>query len=134
MIYYQETLEGIGISKLKGFFSHWHHPQPPEHHLTMLEQSSYFTLALDSEQDKVIASITVLTDDIQAVFISMLEVLPEYQGQGVGSELVKRILEKYQHIPGIDLMCAPETQAFYERLGMKRSVGMVARNYELRKL
>ena len=129
MIYYQDRFEGIDASKLEGFFKHWHHPETPEHHFKMLKQSSYFIVAIDSSKDRIIGSITVLTDDVQVVYISMLEVLAEYRGQGIGSELVRRILKKYKHIPAIDLMCAPTTQAFYKRLGMQASAGMVVRNH-----
>jgi len=129
MIYYQDNLEGISPAKLKGFFQGWRNPQSPEHHLKILEQSSYFLLAFDDQEDRVVGFITVLTDDIQAVFIPLLEVLPAYQGQGIGSELMKRILNRYAHIPALDLMCDASVQPFYASLGLQKSVGMIRRNY-----
>jgi len=128
MVYYQASLEGITTKKLTGFFQGWFKPETAEHHLKILQQSSDFLLALDEDSGQVVGSIVVLTDNVQLAVISLLEVLVAYQGQGIGSELVTRMLNKYEHLPAIDLMCSQAAQAFYERLGMKKSVGMVKRN------
>jgi GNAT superfamily N-acetyltransferase len=73
--------------------------------------------------------VTALTDGIQAGFVSLLEVLPAYRHQGIGSVLVTTILQKLKGIPAIDLTCDPELQRFYARFGMIPSVGMVIRDY-----
>jgi GNAT superfamily N-acetyltransferase len=114
---------------LQGFFQDWRKPCTPEEHLQIFNGSNFFLLAIDAEVNRVVGFVTVLTDGVQAVFIPLLEVLPEYQGQGIGSELVKRVLDKYKHIPSIDLTCDPELQGFYKRFGMMPSVGMIVRNY-----
>jgi predicted N-acetyltransferase YhbS len=59
----------------------------------------------------------------------LLEVLPEYQGQGIGTELVRRMLEKLQSFYAVDLLCDKDTQAFYARLGMQPIQGMLIRNF-----
>lgn len=59
----------------------------------------------------------------------MLEVLPEYQNRGIGTELMKRMLELLGTIDCIDLTCDVEMQGFYERFDMLRSTGMVIRKY-----
>jgi ribosomal protein S18 acetylase RimI-like enzyme len=113
---------------LKGFFVGWRAPLSSEKHLEVLKNSDAIFLAFD-EQNKVVGFITALTDGVQAAFIPLLEVLPEYQGQGIGSELIKRMLAKFSHLPNIDLTCDPELQDFYKKFGMMPSVGMVVRNY-----
>lgn len=55
--------------------------------------------------------------------------LPAYQGQGIGSELVNRLLERLRNLYMIDLICDAEVQPFYARLGMQPAAGMVMRNY-----
>jgi len=72
---------------------------------------------------------TALTDNIQSAFIPLLEVLPDYRRQGIGSELVSRMLNKLVGIPAIDLTCDPDIQNFYSKFGMVPSVGMVIRRY-----
>jgi predicted N-acetyltransferase YhbS len=59
----------------------------------------------------------------------MLEVLPTHQHQGIGTELMRRMLETLREIYMIDLLCDPELQAFYSRVGMEESTGMLVRNY-----
>ncbi len=59
-----------------------------------------------------------------------LEVLPEYQGQGIGTELMKRVLDEYRDFYMKDLACDLETQLFYARLGMAPATGMMIRRYD----
>ena len=78
----------------------------------------------------VVGFITAVSDHVSCAYIPHLEVLPDYQGQGIGSELVRRMVEKLRHLYMIDLVCDPSLQSFYERLGMRPVVGMVLRNYD----
>ena len=73
--------------------------------------------------------VTALTDGIQSAFIPLLEVLPEYQKQGIGRALVSGMLQKLAGIQAIDLACDPKLQDFYAGFGMKPSVGMMIRNH-----
>jgi ribosomal protein S18 acetylase RimI-like enzyme len=129
MITYTDSTTNVTPEMLRGFFQGWRKPCTPEEHLQILNGSSFFLLAIDTEVNRVVAFVTVLTDGVQAVFIPLLEVLPEYQQQGIGSELMRRVLDKYKNIYSIDLICDPELQAFYKRFGMMPSVGMIVRNY-----
>ncbi|HWM16579.1 MAG TPA: GNAT family N-acetyltransferase, partial [Microbacterium sp.] len=61
-------------------------------------------------------------------FISWLEVLPEHQGQGIGSELVRRVLALLDDMYSVDLVCDEELRPYYERLGMTAFQGMGVRN------
>jgi ribosomal protein S18 acetylase RimI-like enzyme len=129
MIEFVENTQGISTAMLEGFFVGWKNPHPSETHLEILEKSAYIVLAMDRKTNKVVGFITAITDSVQSAFIPLLEVLPEYQNQNIGSSLVKRMLEKLKHIYAIDLMCDGDLQGFYQRLGMMPSVGMVVRNY-----
>ncbi len=129
MITYADSTASITAEMLQGFFQEWRKPRIPEEHLRILNNSSFVVLAFDDETNRVVGFINALSDGLQSAFIPLLEVLPKYQRQGIGSELVKRMLEKLKHIPAIDLTCDPEVQGFYGRLGMLPSVGMIVRNY-----
>lgn len=126
---YQDTLDGITPQLLHGFFSGWKHPHTPETHLRILQGSDHVVLAIDGATGQVAGFVTALSDHVQAAFIPLLEVLPYYRGQGVGSELMRRMLSELEGTPAIDLTCAPELQSFYRRFGMTPSTGMVLRNY-----
>lgn len=126
---YIDTLENITPAQLSGgFFDGWPHPPSPETHLKMLHGSYAVVLALDGE--KVVGFITAISDGVLAAFIPLLEVLPDYKGQGIGTELTRRMVEKLRHLYAIDLICDANIQPFYERLGMQRYTGMIYRNYD----
>ena len=129
MIEYRTTLEGINEAQLEGFFVGWRSPISPSQHLTILQNSTHVVLAYDTERDKVVGFINALSDKVNFAFIPMLEVLPEYQRQGIGRELMERMLKELEPIACIDLMCDEDMQTWYEKLGMLRSHGMVIRKY-----
>ena len=129
MIDYRDTTAGVTPEMLRGFFSEWRKPQTPEGHLEILTGSDYIGLAVDGDAGKVVGFITALTDGVQASFIPLLEVLPDYRGRGIGSTLVRKMLAKLEGLPATDLTCNPELQAFYQKLGMSPSVGMIIRRY-----
>ena len=129
MIIYQEFTEGIAPRHLTGFFEGWRKPLTAEQHLKVLGNSDHIVLAIDSESKNVVGFITALTDGIQAAFIPLLEVLPAYRQQGIGSELVRRMLKTLDAVNAVDLTCDPALQPFYARFDMQPSVGMVIRRY-----
>ena len=129
MIEYTESLDGITPDMLEGFFRGWKTPHTPETHLQILRGSSHVVIALNSARGKVIGYVAALSDGIQAAFIPLLEVLPDYQHQGIGTELMKRMLKTLDSIPAIDLICDRHLQKFYSRFGMQPAIGMVIRNY-----
>ena len=127
LIRYQITCENISAKQLTGFFNHWHNPRTPAEHLKILQGSNCVVLAIDERSERVVGFVTALTDGVQAAFIPLLEVLPDYRGCGIGSELMRRVLELLDHIVAVDLTCRPELQAFYARFGLQPSVGMIRR-------
>lgn len=84
-------------------------------------------LAVDPAADRVVGFVTAISDGVQSAFITLLEVLPGYRDRGIGTELMRRILQKLEPIPNVDLMCDPEVVGFYERFGMLPAAGMVLR-------
>jgi ribosomal protein S18 acetylase RimI-like enzyme len=128
VIRYTESVEGLGPEKLQGFFVGWPNKPSPETHLELLKKSSHRVLALN-ERGEVVGFVTAITDDVLSAYIPFLEVLPDYQTQGIGQELMSKMLEKLKELYMIDLTCDPSVQPFYERLGMRRSTGMMFRNF-----
>jgi len=129
MIEYRDTTVGVTPDKLSEFCKGWRNPLSSEQHLKVLNKSDLVILAVDSDTGRVVGFITALTDYVQAAFISLLEVTPSYRKQGIGTQLMRRMLVQLEGIPAIDLTCNPDVQPFYAKLGMQPSVGMVMRNY-----
>ncbi|MDF3043512.1 MAG: acetyltransferase [Thermomicrobiales bacterium] len=127
MIDYTDSLDGIEPRQLGGFFVDWPNPPSPDTHLRLLSGSDHVVLAIDLETDHVIGFVTALSDGVLSGFIPLLEVLPAYQGQGIGQALMTRILDRLGHLPNVDLLCDPDVAPFYERFGMKPVGGMVLR-------
>jgi GNAT superfamily N-acetyltransferase len=57
----------------------------------------------------------------------LLEVLPAYQGRGIGQALMTRMLDRLGHLPDVDLLCDPDVVPFYEHFGMKPVGGIALR-------
>ena len=124
---YIDNIEQIKYEQLQGFFVGWKSPLTPERHYELLQGSTHFIAAIAN--GKVVGFITALSDGVISAFIPLLEVLPEYQKDGIGSELVHRMLAKLEGITNVDLTCDPEVQPFYERFNMRHPTGMVLRKF-----
>jgi ribosomal protein S18 acetylase RimI-like enzyme len=130
MISYTDSIAGVDPSHLRGFFVGWPSPPAPEAHLRILQGSDAVVLARDDASGAVVGFITAISDGVSCAYIPHLEVQPEHQGRGIGSELLRRMLEKLRGLYMIDLLCDPDVQPFYARLGMRPATGMLIRNYD----
>jgi ribosomal protein S18 acetylase RimI-like enzyme len=126
-ITYTDSLAGITPAHLTGFFDGWPQPPSPETHLRLLRAS--YAVWLAQEDDQVVGFINVISDGVLSAFIPHLEVLPAYKGQGIGTELLRRMLATLGDLYSIDLICDAEVQPFYQRVGGRPYTGVVWRNY-----
>jgi GNAT superfamily N-acetyltransferase len=124
---YTTSLEGVAPEHLSGFFEGWPSPPSSERHLEILRGSYRAVLARDAGSPRVIGFVNAISDGVLSAFVPLLEVLPAHRERGIGTELVRRLLAELDHLYAIDLLCDPELQPFYERLGMHRAVGMAVR-------
>lgn len=127
---YTTSIKDISVDQLNGFFVGWPNPPSPEVHMKLLEKSTHVVLAVDEVSKQVVGFITAISDGVLSAYIPFLEVLPTYQGQGVGEKLVKKMLDLLKDIYMIDLMCDQDLQGYYRRLGLAPAHGMSRRNYD----
>lgn len=113
---------------MEGFFVGWPHPPTGETLRLLLRQSSYRVIAC--EGNRVVGYATGLSDGVLFAYLSSLEVLPEYQGQGLGKDLVFRLLDAMPQVYAVDLICDPEVQPFYEKCGFSSYTGALIRRRE----
>jgi ribosomal protein S18 acetylase RimI-like enzyme len=130
MIAYSDSVAGLGHGQLEGFFEGWLAPLSPEAHLRVLEGSDHVVLARDDGSGRVVGFVTAISDGVLSAYIPLLEVLPDHRGRGIGTELMRRMLEKLAGLTMVDLMCDEELRPFYERLGMQSLPGMTIRRHE----
>ena len=128
MIEYTTSVEGLVAGDLDGFFVGWPNRPTPELHLRLLHGSEYVVLARDSETGRVVGFVNAVGDGVVSAFIPLLEVLPDYQKRGIGTELVRRMLELLEDRYMVDLGCDEDLAPFYERFGMSRGISMITRN------
>lgn len=125
MVRYTTDLTGIEARHLRGFFDGWPLPPGPERHLAALRAAYRVVVALDG--DRVVGFVNAIGDGVLSAFIPLLEVLPEYRGRGIGSELMRRMLAELEDIRAVDLCCDAELEGYYRRFGMEPVLGMAIR-------
>lgn len=130
MIRFTDQIADLTPANLQGFFVGWPHPPSPETHLEILKNSDAVVVAIAAETGAVVGFITAISDGVLSAYIPLLEVLPTYQHQGVGKQLVERMLDKLRHLYMVDLLCDPDLQGFYSQFEMIPATGMMMRRYE----
>jgi ribosomal protein S18 acetylase RimI-like enzyme len=117
VITYTNTADAITADRLHGFFVDWPVAPSPERHLELLRGSHAMELALDG--DAVVGFVTAISDGVMSAFIPLLEVRPEYRHQGIGTELVRRLLAQLDEFYMVDLCCDADLEPFYRALGFQ---------------
>ena len=127
------------VSQLDGFFVGWPNPPDPTTHLRLLRRSWAVVVAFDETErpaeatrvtpPPVIGFINAISDGVLSAYIPLVEVRPEFRGRGVGRALVERMFALLDDVYMVDLACDEALVPFYEKLGMRRGVAMLRRNY-----
>lgn len=115
--------------QLEGFFVGWPRRPSPAQHLAALRgaQHAVVVFADDGVEAPVVGFVTVVGDGALVAFIPWLEVLPAWQGAGLGKELLRRAVAATRRAYSIDLVCDEGVAPFYEsqgwRPGLRQSPG-----------
>ena len=126
-VVYATDASDLRPSELEGFFVDWPSPPTPETHLDVLRGSDHVVLARESG-GRVVGFVTAVGDGVLAAYIPLLEVLPAWQGRGVGTELVRLLLDELRGLYMVDLVCDDALEPFYARFGMILLRAMALRN------
>lgn len=76
------------------------------------------------DADQLIGFGRAITDDLSRAYIEDVIVDAGYRGQGIGAEIMRRLLARLEHVEEITLNCHDHLIPFYQRLGFERA-GMV---------
>ena len=126
---YCSSPDGITADQLRGFFHGWPDPPTPETHLRLLQASYRVVLALDADSGEVVGRVTAISDGILSAYIPLLEVRPAYRNQGIGVELMRRMLALLEDFYMVDLVCDRKHQAGYEQVGFRPGLAMTIRRF-----
>ena len=126
-ITYSSTAEGLSSLNFRSaFFAGWPKAPSVDLLLDILAGSDHVVIARDL--DLVVGFCAAISDGVFCAYISLLEVLPEYQGQQIGSNLVQRVRSEIGTVYMLDAMCDEPQIEFYSKLGFFQSAGVVIRN------
>jgi predicted N-acetyltransferase YhbS len=128
VIYYTDDLASVREDMLQGFFGGWPRRPSAAQHLAALRGSYRSVVAVDDAHGRVVGFVNMLSDGVLAAFIPWLEVLPGYQGQGIGAELMRRILDGTDRFYSVDLVCDAPLVPYYERFGMRAACSALLRH------
>ncbi len=111
------TKRRIGIKKLDPFFKGWKSPPSKRVRSQILKNSDLVVTAWENK--KLVGFLAAISDGAMHAFITLLEVLEPYQGQGIGSNLMKMALAHYRGYYSVALNTDPDKKRFYEKLGFE---------------
>lgn len=120
VITYQETKE-FSAEDLQELFRsvHWESANYPERLVKAMHNSTAVISAWDGE--KLVGLVRGLDDGATVAFIHYLLVRPEYQKFHIGTELMNRLLMRYQDLLYVKIVPSdPNTIPFYKRFGFRQ--------------
>jgi len=93
--------------------------------LAMLGRTDHVFGVCEPSSGRLLAFARVLTDGAFKAFVLDVIVAKDSRGRGLGSRLMRRIVEHpdLQKVKHVELACLPELETFYERLGFTTDVG-----------
>lgn len=117
MTSYRTSLTNLSSAQFHpGFFDGWWNAPSPDTHVRILEGSTHFVLALD-DTGQVIGFVTAVSDGVMYASVTLLEVVPEHKGCGIGRELMERITGLLGPIYRTDIACDGDVIDFYAKVG-----------------
>jgi len=97
----------------------WSSAQKPESlHKALIASHSLFT-AWDGT--KLVGLGNAISDGYLVVYYPHLLVLPEYQGRGIGTQLMRRLMARYQGFHQHMLVADGRALDFYRKCGFERA-------------
>lgn len=106
--------EILPLYKSVGWVSYTNRPK-------MLQEAYLHSLKIYAAyvENKLVGIIRVVGDGSSVVFVQDLLIYPEYQRQGIGTALLKMIMEEYRDVYQLHLLTenTEKTIAFYKSLG-----------------
>ena len=109
----------------------WKEEYDPSELPRLIRSSFVFTVAIDTPTGKAIGMGRAISDGISDAYLQDLIVLPGFRGFGVGTGIVKALVDTCisRGITWIALIAEPGTEKFYLPNGFSRMAGYVPMRY-----
>jgi GNAT superfamily N-acetyltransferase len=108
--------------ELEPFFQQWKSPPPMEVKKRFLSGSKLIITVRDS--GKLIGFLTAISDGAMFACITLIEILEEYQGKGIGKRIMEFAVSYFKGFYDIILITDPEKGAFYKKFDFDEIYGM----------
>ena len=119
-ITYKETHD-FTKEQLAGLFLsvNWSSGHFPDRLVTAMKNYETVISAWDGEM--LVGMACAMDDGIMTAYIHYILVRPEYQGKGIGREILERVKEIYKDYLRVVLISYKDEAGFYESCGFERS-------------
>ena len=101
----------------------WEVGNYPDRLVVALANSDTVYSAWDA--DRLIGLINALDDGVLTAYVHFLLVHPDYQSQGIGKELMRRMIAQYQDVLRMVLTADDSEAEFYQKMGLRPSQGTI---------
>jgi len=120
-IEYRDETRGITRESVLPLYkaNEWSSANKPKELYRSLMNSHSLVTAWDGE--KLVGLANAISDGYLVVYYSHVLVLPDYQGQGVGRELMNRVMSRYPDFHQHMLVADNDSIGFYEKCGFVRA-------------
>lgn len=81
---------------------------------------NYATVFSAWDGQKLVGLVCAMDDGVMTAYVHYLLVRPEYQGRGIGRQLLEKVTEKYKDYLRITLHSYDGQCGFYERFGFRK--------------
>ncbi|MGD9142037.1 MAG: GNAT family N-acetyltransferase [bacterium] len=115
------------VAELGPFFKGWKSPPSAGTRARLLAGSDLVVTARD--EGRLIGFVTAITDGAMHALVSLVEVLEEYRGGGVGSRMMELVVLHFHGLYDIILITDPDKEAFYRKSGFSPIYGMHVRDF-----
>lgn len=115
------------VTELGPFFKGWKSPPSEGRRARLLAGSDLVVTARDD--GRLVGFVTAVTDGAMHALVSLVEVLEEYRGRGVGSRMMEMAVLHFRGLYDIILITDPDKEAFYRKFGFSPIYGMHVRDF-----
>ncbi|MDD9877865.1 MAG: GNAT family N-acetyltransferase [Magnetovibrio sp.] len=124
-ITWTETTDGVDREELAALYRAAPLGDKPPGELELVFTNSRYVCFLH-DGGRLVGAGRALADGRDCSYICDVALLPDYQGRGLGAEIVGRLVERSEGHKKIILYSVPGTEPFYERFGFRRMTTAMA--------
>lgn len=128
-IFFSAVFKPDYIFNTNDFFIGWKNKPDHTKFVNAIKNQDYKILAIEKSQQRIVGFSYAISDCYLSAYIPLLEVIPDYQGKGIGTKLIKYLVDQLKGTYMIDLCCDEDLIPFYESLNFQKSYAMLKRNY-----